>query len=88
MSPKGYPKLQSSSDFIVFYRKKYSRKQLFQAERGVPAKTQLEPGVHSEGCLNMGIKRFREQEPRWAPEAGDLGEGPGVVRPPVWSVHS
>lgn len=80
VSPKGYPKLQSSSEFIVFYRKKTSRSPplclLFQAERGVPAKTISEGGVPSKGRLSMGIKGFREEEPRWAPEAGGLGEGP------------
>ena len=86
MSPQRYPKLQSSSEFLVFYRKKYSRK-LFQEERGAPAKAWSEWGVPSEGRLSAGIKGFREQEPGWAPEAGDLGDGPGVIRPGC-HVHS
>lgn len=74
MSPQGYPKLPSSSEFLVFYRKKYSRK-LFPADRGMPAKAWSEWGVPSEGRLSMGIKGFREQEPGWAPEAGDRRRG-------------
>lgn len=41
----------------------------------MPAKAWSEWGVPSEGRLSVGIKGFREQEPGWAPEAGDRRRG-------------